>query len=298
MISILIPVFNVNVCPLVQELSRQLIKLHIDGEILVYDDCSSPEYLSENASINSVEKVFYKKLDKNLGRVAIRKLLADKARYEWLLFIDSDSLILNERYLTNYLAAINSEKSDLYSGGRVYQDEEPTDCSKRLHWKYGTKRESIKGGKDTLHTNNFCIQKRDFLELDFPAQIKGYGHEDTWLELTLRTKKKQIAFIENPVLHAGLENTNVFLEKTKSALANLFILAEMFDKKEVEEKVKLFRLVKLIIRLGFGSIVTRRLHSHMSSIEHNLNSCNPSLFDFDRYRLYHLLKLSQSFSTR
>ena len=296
MISVLIPVFNVNVYSLVQELSKQLVRLQIEAEILVYDDCSSPEYLSQNSGIIKIQNVFYKELDKNVGRVAIRNLLAQDARFEWLLFIDSDSVILNGEYLSNYLAAIDSQKYDVYTGGRIYQAEEPVDCSKRLHWRYGTKRESIKGAKNTLHTNNFCIRKTDFLELNFPPQIYGYGHEDTWLEITLKSKQKQIGFIENPILHAALEDAKVFLEKTKSALENLLVLPELFGEETVEDKIKLYRLFRRINKPGLRPIVTGLLNSRISSIEQNLNSCNPSLFNFDCYRLYHLLKLSQTSS--
>ena len=298
MISVLIPVFNVNVYSLVQELSRQLVRLPIEGEILVYDDGSSEQYLFENAGITSVEKVFYKKLDKNLGRVAVRKLLAGDARFQWLLFIDSDSLILNEEYLSNYLRAIDHWKYDVYTGGRVYQPEEPLDCSKRLHWLYGTKKESVKGAKNTLHANNFCIRKKDFLALNFPPRLNSYGHEDTWMEIALRTKQKQICFIQNPVLHTGLEDSKVFLKKTKSALQNLLLLPVLFDEKTVEEKVKLYRLFRHIDKPGLRTIVTGLLRSRIGLIEQNLNSCNPSLFNFDCYRLYHLLKLSQPSSTK
>ena len=43
-------------------------------------------------------------------------------------------------------------------------------------------------------------------------------------------KQKTIAFIDNPVLHEGLEDTAVFLEKTKNALKNLLVLANIFVK--------------------------------------------------------------------
>ena len=298
MISVLIPVFNVNVYSLVQELSRQLIALPIEGEILVYDDCSSPEYLSQNSGITTLQNVFYKELDENVGRIAIRNLLAQDARFEWLLFIDSDSVILSDKYLSNYLAAIDSQEYDVYAGGRVYQAEEPINCSKRLHWKYGTKRESVKGAQHALHTNNFCIRKTDFLGLNFPPAIRGYGHEDTWLEITLRNKQRKIFFIENPLLHGGLEDSKVFLEKTKSALQNLLLLPEFFGEETVEEKIKLYRLFKRINKPGLRPIVTGLLNRRIGSIEQNLNSCNPSLFNFDCYRLYHLLKLSQTSSTK
>ena len=161
MISILIPVFNADVHALVQELSHQLKSLNVEGEILVYDDFSEIFFKDHNRHITSLKNVFYKELEKNYGRIGIRELLAKNARYGWLLFVDSDSTIINKNYLQNYLEAIG-EEHDVYTGGRVYQKEMPAACNKRLHWKYGTERESVKGSSDGLHTNNFCLRKEIF----------------------------------------------------------------------------------------------------------------------------------------
>src|SRR5215204_5594360 len=109
MISILIPVFNVVVHSLVQELSSQLNDLSTEGEILIYDDFSEPIFKTQNQAVQSFPKVVYKELDKNYGRTKIRQTLAKEARYDWLLFIDSDSAIINNNYLNQYLLAIKGE---------------------------------------------------------------------------------------------------------------------------------------------------------------------------------------------
>ena len=124
MISILIPVFNASVHELVQELSKQLDDGQVEGEILVYDDCSQPRFKKHNAAIGSIKYVFYKELEQNYGRVEIRKLLASGARYNWLLFIDSDSGIVTADFLNNYFRVLQDEY-DVYTGGRIYQSEIP-----------------------------------------------------------------------------------------------------------------------------------------------------------------------------
>lgn len=288
MISILIPVFNVQVHKLVQELSNQLSAFSIEGEILVYDDFSAAAFKSQNISINSIEYVVYKELDRNYGRIEIRKLLASGARYNWLLFIDSDSVIVDSSYLQNYIKAIE-KGSDVYTGGTIYQAEIPEDCSKRLHWLYGSKREAAKGIKPTLHTNNFIILKNIFLELNFPSQLKGYGHEDTWMHIKLETTNKKIFFLNNPVLHSGLESTDIFLKKTKNALKNLLILVDAEGVKALKCRVKLIKLYLLLEQLSLNQLVQRVLHKKIKKIETSLNSCNPSLFQFDLYRLYYLI---------
>jgi glycosyltransferase involved in cell wall biosynthesis len=289
MISILIPVFNVDVQELIQELSSQLDNLSIEGEILVYDDWSEPFFRQKNETIGSIKNVVYKELDKNYGRVGIRQLLASHAQYEWLLFVDSDSVIISSSYLRNYIESIEVQY-DVYTGGRVYESKMPVDCSKRLHWKYGTQRESVKGSSKALHTNNFCIRKTLFLELDFPPYLRGYGHEDTWIQIQLEKAKHKIRFLCNPVLHAGLETSAAFLEKTKNALKNLIELADDEKPEIVKRKVVLYRLFLSLQKFGLVSPAKKILHKRIGKIEMNLRSCHPLLFQFDLYRLYYLLK--------
>src|SRR5678815_350892 len=135
MISILIPVFNFETVSLVNELSRQLDELGVDGEILVFDDFSAPSFRKINNPLIDLNHVVYKELDKNYGRTSIRQLLASNAHYEWLLFLDCDSRILNSEFLKRYISAFK-QNFDVYVGGRAYQ-RGPVDCNKKLHWKYG-----------------------------------------------------------------------------------------------------------------------------------------------------------------
>ena len=292
MISILIPVYNVTVFPLVQELSNQLKKANVEGEILVFDDFSNDTFTNKNSDLATLSKVFYKEMDKNYGRTFIRQLLAKEASFNKLLFIDGDSTIINKNFLQNYLDEIG-EQDHIYVGGRVYQPVEPAACNKRLHWKYGTERESLKGRTTVLHTNNFCIGKDVFLQLDFPREITGYGHEDTWMELALEEKQKTIEFIDNPVLHEGLEDSAAFLEKTKNALKNLLVLANIFGEKLVRNKVALYNLFYWQHKLGLSEIVSGVLNKKVNKIEKKLLSCNPSLLDFDLYRLFYLTAMAK-----
>jgi glycosyltransferase involved in cell wall biosynthesis len=291
MISILIPVFNALVHDLVQELSHQLINHHITGEILVYDDGSLINYKDKNASIGSIKNVCYKELDQNHGRVRVRELLASDARYDWLLFIDSDSAIVAPDFLNNYFRVFQ-DGYDVYTGGRIYQSEIPGDCNRRLHWKYGRERESVKGSASMLHTNNFCIRKNVFQQLKFP-QITSYGHEDTWVQIELEKANKKICFIKNPVLHAGVETSGVFLEKTKSALKNLLVIADIEGGKVVQKKVHLYKILMRLQALGLTSIFQNVLRKRIKRIEENLASCHPSLLNFDLYRLYYLIDFAK-----
>ena len=109
----------------------------------------------------------------------------------------------------------------------LHQQQKPTDHKKLLRWHYGKEREAIpaeiRNSKKgfIITSNNFLIEKRVFEQIHFREDIKKYGHEDTMLGYDLFKNNKGIYHINNPVEHTGLENSWVFIEKTKLALGNI-----------------------------------------------------------------------------
>jgi glycosyltransferase involved in cell wall biosynthesis len=120
-LSVLIPVYNFNVTSLVQALSVQLQKTGNEGEIILLDDGSSPETLPVNQSLKNIPFVIYNQNEKNEGRMAARQRLSGLARYDYLLFLDCDSEIINDDFLASYFSLIK-ENILLASGGRIYTD--------------------------------------------------------------------------------------------------------------------------------------------------------------------------------
>ncbi|HEX3009978.1 MAG TPA: hypothetical protein VHO90_20420, partial [Bacteroidales bacterium] len=55
-----------------------------------------------------------------------------------------------------------------------------------------------------------------------------YGHEDSVLGIAFYQNDISVVHIENPVLHDGLEPTEVFLSKTKEGVTNLIKLYTTF----------------------------------------------------------------------
>lgn len=288
MISVLIPVFNNDISILISDLQYQRTRDSIPCEIVVFDDASIESIRSANRNICFENGIVYKELVKNCGRIEIRKQLAHAAQFEWILFIDSDSRIVKQSFLKQYLDWVGS--FDAIVGGTIYDNEMPP-CSKRLHWKYGKHREITNDNKRTFRTNNFCIRKSLFKQIEIPVGIKGYGHEDTYIGIQLERFGIQVQYIDNPVLHLGIENTPVFIAKSENALKNLLELQKHVDEKTLRKHVTLYdfycklRSLPQLVFLVYSFI--------KPLVERNLNSCNPGLFYFDLYRLNRLMKLAK-----
>src|SRR5690606_32166880 len=89
MLSILIPTYQYNIVPLVEELHRQCVEQpNLIFEILINDDAST--YDGENPSIERLSNCFYYKQLTNKGLSASRNFLIEKARYSWCLFLRSE----------------------------------------------------------------------------------------------------------------------------------------------------------------------------------------------------------------
>lgn len=286
MLSILIPTYNYNVFPLVEELHNQASLLKIEFEIIVLDD-GSTHCITENTAIDSLENCFFKSNPSNFGRSKTRNLLAQYAKYEWLLFLDADTFPKNNSFIANYLKEINLEY-DVLNGGIVYQEKKP-EADKILRWKYGKKREALavtlrnQNPYLSFLTLNFLIQKNVFEKVQFNESIPNLRHEDTLFSYDLKQQKIKIKHINNPIIHYGLDTSELFLDKSKEAVDNLNYLNKnnLID----SEYVKLLKLSKKIKSLHLQPILRLFFKTFQRQMEKNLTSNNPSIYLFDFYRL-------------
>ena len=291
MLSINIPVYNIEVRDLVLELVRQGNGLDIPYEIRVYDDGSEERIKQANRILQSEKCVIYKELPENVGRAAIRNKMGEEAGYNKLLFIDADSEILSENYLKKYLDLNTS--GIVFCGGTEYSPKKPIQKTQLLRWKYGTKREAISAEKRNaakgfiITSNNFLIEKDTFIRIPFREELKGYGHEDTLLGYDLHQDGVRIQHIDNPVMHTGLEDAQVFLAKTKTAINNLDVIVYQLlkDKTAFEEQVAFLRKYKKIKRFIPSGIFKTIYKIGHRFFEKNLVGRSPSLFLFDLYKL-------------
>jgi hypothetical protein len=281
---------------LVESLNQQALELDIKYEILVIDDYSSIPF-PNNKKINLLANCTYTELDKNIGRSRIRNLLADKAHYNNLLFIDCDAEINSDSYLKRYMGFMNEES--VVCGGCKY-NENSTNTSSLLRLYYGIKRESHPAKERqrnpylSFSSFNFLISKNVFEQIKFNENIREYGHEDTLFGCELVRQKATIYHIDNALIHAGLEPSTVFLEKTKTSINNLRLIHQQKNSiyPNINQEIKLLYIFKRLEKLHLHKIFGFLFNSIKVPIEKNLLGKRPNIYLFDLYKLTYLCFLS------
>lgn len=286
MLSVLIPVYNYNIVDLVKEIHRQLQKGTLPFEIICLDDCSTQHFM-DNFNINELPNTSFVVLGTNIGRSAIRNLLARKATFENLLFLDADTKIIKTDFIETYLTAITDDAQIIY-GGINYQKESPSN-DKLLRWVYGKKREelNVSQRKKSPHlrflTLNFIIKKSLFNQVKFNEDIPNLRHEDTLFGLTAKKLNIDVIHINNPVLHMGLESSEVFLNKSLESCdaLKLFIERGLMHK----DYTTLSKTAHTIETFYLSRVVAAFYNYFKGWMCSNLLSKRPNMFIFDVYRL-------------
>jgi GT2 family glycosyltransferase len=294
MLSILIPTYNYNVFKLVREVELQAAREHINFEIIVVDDASTNRNtIDENQNISLINNCHYLLLDKNIGRSKIRNLLARKAKYNWLLFLDADTIPVKDNLISNYLQYLSNEEKVVY-GGIQYQEERPTD-ELLLRWVYGRDREALQplireqNTHLSLLTMNFAISKSVFDKVVFNENITHYGYEDVLFSYNLSRQNIKVQHIHNPVCHLGLEESDKFIRKTEDALGVLKYL--IVDNLIPENYLRISKLYSKIVRAGLKNTTAFVFNLLKKQFVKNLSGKHPSLLIFDVYRLGYLCTL-------
>ncbi len=286
MLSILIPIFNYNTYPLVNELHKYCLESKLDFEILCQDDASN-EFLDENQKINTLENCNFSGNNLNLGRGTNINLLAEKAKFEWLLIMDCDTFPTQSDFIQNYISKINEAEKVVF-GGIEYKKEKPAN-DQLLRWFYGIARESLSVEKRNTNpngnalTSNILIKKNVFLSNKFDESITKYGYEDLVFLSDLKKKGNVVKHIVNPTYHLGLETSKQFLKKTKTALENLKKLTATTSLNSSESKI--LKTYVLLEKMHLTDLISFLFKKNEPNMVRNLLSKKPSLLLFDLYKL-------------
>jgi glycosyltransferase involved in cell wall biosynthesis len=292
-LSILIPVFNREVAPLVHSLLTQLPEWPGPAEIRLLDDGSTEEIRVKNQPLAALPHVVYQELPHNVGRAAIRNLLAASAKYEWLLLLDNDSLLPDQQFIARYAQAQATDASALFIGGTTYEATPPADPALRLRWHYGraremrlaARRQRDPGGQLTI--NNALLQRALLQKYPLDERLSGYGHEDTKFGLELSRANVPVRHLDNPVLHDGLEPAAIFLAKSQQAVRNL---AQVLRTDGLGATTRLVQAAERLRQARLVGPVRVALGAAEPALRRNLLGHSPSLRALDALKLLWLLR--------
>jgi glycosyltransferase involved in cell wall biosynthesis len=302
MLSVNIPVYNVEVNDLVWQLKQQAEQISIDFEIRIYDDGSEESVKNENRKLVGIPRVVYREMEKNLGRAAIRNKMGLDSDKPFLLFIDADSKLVSGDYLKNYLEI--AKPGSVISGGTVYSKNRPSE-EKLLRWIYGHRREAISAEERNnqkgfiITSNNFLIDRALFKKIHFRENLGPYGHEDTLLGYDLFSEGITPRHIDNPLEHTGLEDSETFLDKTKEALKNLLFISENIfnNSSEFSQNMRFLKKYSLVTKFLSPVLLNSFFRLSRKMMEKHLTGKKPRLFWYDVYKLGYFAKLKRKQKT-
>ena len=297
MLSVCIPIYNCNIVNLTQTIYNQCIAENINFEIVLIDDASEEHYKIENRQITSLRHVIYLELETNIGRSAIRNKFLEIVKFDYLLFLDSDSKIDDDHFISKYLEKVN-DNTEIVCGGRNY-DPVLKNKALKLRWKYGIKRECIAASFRSLQpynsflSNNFLIQRSIFECNRFDERIRNYGHEDTLFGYRLKQKGIDVAHIENSITHQFNETAGVFIEKTELAVENLYYIYSRMDvNPDFAEMVKLLKMFKRLETSNLTGLVNVLFRISSGMIKKALKKGFIWLLLLDIYKTGYLCRLA------
>jgi len=290
-ISLLVPVCDYDIVAIVHSMRGCIGTIPEFIEILIGDDGSSPENKLKYKALerNGVRLI---SSDTNIGRAAIRNMLALEARGDYLLFIDADSMIPGtaEAYIQKWVNSIGTAR--VISGGILYHESPPGDPDRILRWKNGRNREQKKASYRNKHpyssftTFNVLIDRTVFEKLRFNEEIRQYGHEDTLFSFQLHKAGIKVAHIDNGLVHEGLESNRDFINKTRLSVENLSKLYDcVTDKNTFATTVKLVRDFRWLHIFRLTLVLAGLFIRFRERIELRIDSANPPLWLFDFYKV-------------
>ena len=268
------------------DLQSQAAALGIDYEIIVADDGSTDEaVLRQNRTINALPCCRLLERGMNSGRAVIRNVLANEARYPWLLFIDSDMTVCRTDFIERYISTVG----DVVYGGLVIRHT----TRQNLRARYELSRASEhtlerrrQSPYHDFHTANFMIRRDLILTHPFDERFSRYGYEDVLLGKTLQMNAIGIEHIDNPLSFEIFESNAAFVSKTEEGLQTLYSFRH--------ELRGYSRMIDFTEQHPVVSVLIRCWH-HIAKKWERRHLCSnaPTLCVFTLYRLGYFLSLKR-----
>ncbi|KUG28817.1 hypothetical protein ASZ90_001303 [hydrocarbon metagenome] len=198
-ISVVVPAYNVEpyIAACLRSVQEQTLK---DIEILVVDDCSLDTTLQVVEAMASLDpRIKPLRMESNSGQGFARNLALDKARGEYVWFIDSDDFIPSPDALERLYEAAVRTGADMTRGRKLWEQHETLegafvrDVPDKTEEYFPQEQSGLTYFSDPvlLHSRHFCLwlYKRSFLEENAIRFLTGQWEERPFLLKALLSAK-------------------------------------------------------------------------------------------------------------
>lgn len=291
-LALLLPVYGNFPKKLLEEAYRQLQDLSIPTALYILDD-GSPEPLPDLEDWTTGRpNVYFRRWSQNGGRSAARNHLAAWAQAEYQHFLD-DQLVVSKPDFWKTLWAHRLPQGIVF--GPAYPPKQPKPGTE-LRWKVARLREFARfppaDPYPSFKSGHFLAHHSIWKQVQFEEGLRGYGHEDTLLGLSLQAQQIPLRGLDLPVSNAELDGNSEFLQKVEQSLHNLQIIARRYP--DYKQHFGLLRLHGKLRRWRLTGLVYFLLAWGQKWMRRHLQGGQPSLRIFDLYRLIFLIRLMRS----
>lgn len=299
MLSILIPTYNFDCLPLIRELYDQCevmftVDHAFDYEIIIADDCSPRRDLVcalRDAVQSMGVRVKLLELSNNLGRARVRNLLLREACGTWVLLIDSDARTVHHDYVHRYWSVRHC--AEVVVGGILHPLNVERSYELRIVYERSFEKERSVAWRNKHPYAHFSVfnlmARKDVIsKFCFDTRCDDYGYEDFFLGIALEEQGVKVYHIDNPLLHTGIDTSEVFLSKVEASVSTLSRLPKNLRCKTGLElyasRLRFFHLDAVYIKL---------LSCMQSVVRNQLLSKKPSILLLQLYKLFLYLKYTK-----
>lgn len=297
LISILISTYNWPCFKLAGQLERLVAKETVNIEIIVGEDASTDhQIILENKKITTLPHCKYIYFTENNGRAKIRNKLSNIAQGQYLLFIDSDALVISPNFLSEYIKYLPNH--DVIYGGISTPRHSFDEKNRTLRLTYENAAKKIrtlsfrrKNPYKYISAFNILIKHELFDKVKFNEKCISYGYEDALLGIELKIRGKEIYHIDNPLLHTGIDTNKEYIEKVKKSLATLYTIG-----KPMQDESSICKIHNILEKNRLKAPIEFLFnHCLKKLLEKNLLSRHPALILLNLYKIcYYCILCKQS----
>lgn len=223
-LSILLPVYNTRCLTMVERLKELCDAVEgLRYEIIAADDGSTDrDAVAFNRGIERMAGCRYVVRAENRGAAATRNFLAGISRYGWLLFVDCDMALPDDRFIIRYLEAPEAGVviGGIRTGGTADDVHRNLRCAyERRAQEHHTAEKRSKRPYQSFRSVNFMAERGVMERCRFDERMRRY--EDVRFGRLLEESGVTVAHIDNAVVMEDFESNGCFVAKTEKDMRTL-----------------------------------------------------------------------------